>query len=171
MRDPLDRYYTPDDVARRCLELHTWMKGDVLEPHAGGGAFVRALAEHRDARVFVGDLDPDAPGLVAPGVEPAYVGSFLGHTGHYDWIVGNPPYRDAEAHVRHALKHADRVGFLLRLAFLESQRRRPLWEAHPPSGVWVLSKRPSFTQGGTDATAYGWFVWERGVVDTRLRWL
>lgn len=169
MRDALDRYYTPDDVARRCLELHTWISGEVLEPHVGGGAFVRALEPHRDARLTVGDMDPNAPGLeLAPR---SYVGDFLEHRGEYDWVIGNPPYKVAEAHVRHALHLADRVGFLLRLAFLESQRRRPFWNTHPPSGVWVLSRRPSFTGGSTDNSAYAWFVWERGEYDTRLRWL
>jgi hypothetical protein len=170
MRRELDRYYTPDTLARQCLELHTWIEGRVLEPHVGGGAFARALAEHKEAELTVGDIDPDAPGLALSN--RSYVGDFLEVTGGYDWVIGNPPYRHAELHVRHALRLATRVGFLLRLAFLESQRRRPLWNEHPPSCIWVLSKRPSFTSNNrTDATAYAWFFWEQGEYDTRVRWL
>jgi hypothetical protein len=38
--------------------------------------------------------------------------------------------------------------------------------------VHVLSRRPSFTGGGTDSAAYGWFVWRKGYVGSpRLGWL
>lgn len=80
-----------------------------------------------------------------------------------DWIVGNPPFTGAEAHVRMALREASvGVAFLLRLAFLESAARIPFWREHPAADVHVLSRRPSFTGSGTDSAAYGWFVWRRG---------
>jgi hypothetical protein len=154
MRRELDQYYTPDDVARKLVAKLPRIHGRVLEPHVGGGAFARALAGHD---LTCGDLDPSAPGL--PLGRRAYVGEFLDYQESHDWIIGNPPYRDAEAHVRHALKLAPRVAFLLRLAFLESVKRGDLWMNHPPAHVWVLQKRPSFTGGRTDSCAYGWFYW------------
>ena len=43
-RDKLDRYYTPDNVARACTARLTIPDGaTVLEPSVGGGAFVRAV--------------------------------------------------------------------------------------------------------------------------------
>ena len=92
-----------------------------------------------------------------------------------DWFVGNPPYNAAEEHVRHALGLAERgCAFLLRLAFLESIKRRQFWEEYPPSEVYVLDKRPSFTEDGkSDSAAYAWFVWhtDRPHQGARLDWL
>lgn len=163
-RITLDAYYTPDRLAVALVGLLPIGPGDVaLEPHAGGGAFVRAL-NAKGAGVFAGDVNRDAAGLAQ--ADFAVVGDFLdlddagpGVT----WIVGNPPYSDAEAHIRHALDITGRhVAFLLRLAILETKIRIPLWEEHPPRKVWVLSQRPSFTGNGkTDSCAYGWFWWDR----------
>lgn len=165
VRTGLDAYYTPDPVARACVDtLGNLRKLQVWEPHAGGGAFVRAL--HRaGAVVTASDIDPNAAGLC--GAPCSFVGDFLTYaladSPRPSWVVGNPPFSDAEVHVRHALAHATiGVGFLLRLAFLESAKRAPLWKEHPPAVVHVLTQRPSFTGGATDSAAYGWFVWQRG---------
>lgn len=80
-----------------------------------------------------------------------------------DLVVMNPPFTHAEAFVRHALHLVGdgHVFALLRLAFLEGITRAPLHRAHP-SDVFVLPRRPSFTGGGTDSSAYAWFGWGPG---------
>ena len=176
-RIPLDAYYTPDAVARACVAtLGRDASARCWEPHAGGGAFVRALCE-AGALVTASDINPDAPGLADPSAVASFVGDFLTYApvgdNAPDWIVGNPPFNDAEAHIRHALAHATvGVAFLLRLAFLETQIRYPFWTAHPPAEVYVFSRRPSFTGGKTDSCPYGWFIWRRGhTAPPRLGWL
>ena len=177
-RVALDAYYTPDDVARLCVsalpDAALPRDGEwALEPSVGGGAFVRALQARQPGAQVVGiDLDPAAPGLTL-GLD-ALVGDFtrvdLSAFPPPRLVYGNPPYREAEEHIRHALHvvrpdgpyPAGYVAFLLRLAMLESERRRPLWRDHPPIAVHVLARRPSFTGGGTDSAAYAWFVWRRG---------
>lgn len=156
-----DAYYTPDAVAVAIVRGLRLLRGTVvLEPSAGGGAFVRALVE-AGAIVTTIDIDPAAAGL-GQG-HAAAVCDFLRYRRRHSWIVGNPPFNDAEAHVRHALSLADGgVAFLLRLAFLESTKRAALWREHPPARVDVLSRRPSFTGGGTDSAAYAVFRWEAG---------
>jgi len=161
-RRKLDAYYTPDGVASACLGamLHRVGASDtMLEPSVGGGAFVRALRFQRPFAPIHGcDLNPGAEGLAA--CDTSSVGDFLDTSARYDWIIGNPPYAQAEAHVRHAIRLANKgVGFLLRLAFLEGRGRRSFWSELPASELHVLSRRPSFTDGGTDATAYAFFVW------------
>ena len=160
-RRPLDAYYTPANLARALVAtLPITQSCVVLEPHAGGGAFVDALLEvSSHAHAF--DIDPEAPGLTRNCKSMRVDFLSLGELAHVDWIVGNPPYRDAEAHVRQALKLAPNVAFLLRLAFLESTRRIPFWAEHPPYSVTVLAQRPSFIGGKTDSSAYGWFVWRQ----------
>lgn len=164
-RDHLDRYYTPPELAAVLVE-HLGIDSDdrVLEPHAGGGAFVAAVRHWAPgAHVTALDLDPSAVGLAT--ADAGIVCDFLGfrpRLARFDLVLGNPPYAEAEAHARHALRLAPRVAFLLRLAFLESKRRQPLWAEHPLAHVEVLAERPSFTADGrTDGCAYGMFLWDR----------
>lgn len=180
--DPLCRYYTPDalaeaicgiDAVRAILDAAEVDVVRALDPHAGGGAFVRALTR-RIPCVTALDIDPAAPAL---GMDiDCACEDFLAHRGRYDLVVGNPPFADAEAHVRHALSllsPGGRLVFLLRLAFLAGQARADaLWASISPKEVHVLSKRPSFTGGGTDSADYAVFVWEAGWTgETALRWL
>ena len=81
------------------------------------------------------DVDPEAPGLAWLQREQAgahtLVGDFLtlGFR-RRDWIIGNPPYIDAEAHLRRALGLSRHVVFLLRSSFAHSEGRIPLWRDH-----------------------------------------
>lgn len=183
-REVLDRYYTPDALALACiwaLPAPPSSPRAILEPSVGGGSFARAARKRwgYSPDLVCIDIDPEAPGLrQATG---AVVGDFAAWRPSalmaFDLVVGNPPYAHAEGHIRHAfaiVAPGGRVGFLLRLAFLESLTRRQFWKMHPPESVSVVTPRPSFTGGGTDASAYAWFVWrkERGVrVEPRLGWL
>lgn len=185
MRDALDRYYTPDPVAARCVAaLRIPAPSWVLEPSIGGGAFARAVGAYFFGTPIDGiDANPLAAGLGGLPVTRRRVGDFLAldplelRSRQYALIVGNPPYRDAEAHVRRALEIVQRggtVAFLLRIAFLASASRRPLWRQHPPSEVWILPERPSFTgDGKTDGADYAFFVWgpDAGSAPPRIGWL
>jgi hypothetical protein len=172
MRLKNDAYYTPDDVAARCVATLPQAMWSVWEPHVGGGAFVRAVRKHDPQATIMGsDIDPGAPGMAL--VDLQLVGDAMQHAPRVAWIVGNPPYSEAEEHVTHAIETST-VGaaFLLRLAFLESKGRYAFWRRHPPWIVHVLSTRPAFTGGKTDSAAYGWFVWLKGQqTQSRLGWL
>ena len=177
-RVTLDAYYTPDAVARACVAtIAADVRGaTVLEPHAGGGAFVRALLE-AGADTVASDINPEAPALVDElGTYGLHARDFIadGETWpDVGWVAGNPPFNEAEAHVRRALDLSTvGVAFLLRLAFLESAKRADFWREHPPAEVHVFTNRPSFTCGGTDSAAYAWFVWRAGWDrEPVLRWL
>lgn len=167
-RRALDAYYTPDDVALACVDalapLVSW-GASICEPSVGGGAFVRALRAWSVGSTIHGvDVDPAAPGLAL--CDSHTVRDFCDAWPlDQDWVVGNPPYKQAEEHVHHALKVA-RVGvaMLLRLCFLAGQGRYfRLWHAGsvPLHSVHILAARPSFTGSGTDATDYALFVWVR----------
>lgn len=122
-RDKLDRYYTPDGLAEACVAVLKIRPGCMAyDPHVGGGAFARALVKAGARAVFVSDIDPEAPGLVGGANEaPMCIDGVMG-IGCFDFlneaqlrareasaavklIVGNPPYKDAEAHVRAAIQH------------------------------------------------------------------
>lgn len=168
-RAPLDQYFTPDNVARACVDtLDLSAAKHIVEPSVGGGAFARAIrAIAPQARITGYDLDPNVEGAadcdlfivadwthVRPEVPP-------------DVILGNPPFNEAQAHVEHALSVARPggiVGMLLRLAFTEGIVRTPFWDKYRTSldAIFVFARRPSFMGGACDSCAYGWFVWRVG---------
>lgn len=87
---------------------------------------------------------------------------FFDWNGPTDLIITNPPFSLAAEFVDHACKNATTVFMLLRLNLLiPSIKRYEWWKSNPPVALYVLSKRPSFTGSGTDATDYAWFVWDK----------
>jgi hypothetical protein len=83
-------------------------------------------------------------------------------------IVTNPPYQLAERFVAHALDLCPRVVMLLRLAFLESERRTEILERSGLARVHLFRKRlPMMHRAGwagpraSSAIPFAWFVWQR----------
>lgn len=165
-----DAYFTPPALAAaivaRLVERGLLRPGmTVWEPHAGSGAFVRPLLL-AGARVHASDLDPASEGLRVAGVEALLTGWDATHGWPWpgerpDWIIGNPPFGDAEAHVRALLPVARYgVAFITRQSFTATAKRADLaarvWQS------WPISPRPSFTGGGTDAAEYNVLLWVNG---------
>ena len=70
-----------------------------------------------------------------------------------------------------------KVAMFLKLTFLEGRRRYDLFKSTPPIRVWVSSSRlkcamnGDFENTGGSATAYAWFVWEKGFQGyPEIRW-
>lgn len=173
-RDPLDRYYTPEGLAlqltrevRRRFFSKTGQKfpTTILEPSAGGGAFVRASRiVFPTSRIVSWDIDPEA---TSDKAAKHHTGDWLNAPPALDvqLVIGNPPYKHAQEFVERSIfevsEYGGVVAYLLRLAFLESRKRKPFFDKHPPAHVIVLSERPSFTTNGkTDGCAYGFFIWD-----------
>lgn len=165
-----DYYPTPDAVADRVVALCSGhaVSGEVLEPSAGSGAFVRAVRKWMPSAHITAVEPHQATDLFAAGAScwsRVSLEEFADER-RFSLIIGNPPYSLAEEHVRLCLgllATAGRLVFLLRLSFLESARRAALFRETPLSDVHVFSKRPSFTNDGkTDSAAYAVFVWTDG---------
>lgn len=186
-----DFYETPIELAEESIKTFAidfkYFPDKVLDPGCGNGIWGKAIDN-----VFF-------PNPVVFGVEVQKINAKYGE--HYseiynenylsgeldtvlndfDLCVGNPPYSLAEEFIRTSLSYLKPNGyvfFLLRLAFLESQKRyKGLFKEFPPKRVYVLSRRPSFfsTVGNrktTDATAYAMFLWKKGYKgSTDLKWL
>ena len=96
-------------------------------------------------------------------------------------IITNPPYRYAKEFVEHALEcvpEGFKVAMFLKLTFLEGKSRKELFLTAPPKTVYVLSSRlkcamnGEFDKTGSSATAYAWYVWEKGYTgDTVVKWI
>lgn len=83
-------------------------------------------------------------------------------------IVTNPPFSLAQQFVEHALALAPKVVMLLRLGFLESERRTPILDNGKLARVLVFKKRlPMMHRDGWDgpksssAMAFAWYIWDR----------
>jgi hypothetical protein len=83
-------------------------------------------------------------------------------------ICTNPPYRLATEFVEHALELCPRVLMLLRLSFLESRRRAPLFKSRKLVTVFQFVERlPMMHRDGwtgrraTSTVAYAWFYFDR----------
>lgn len=95
-------------------------------------------------------------------------------------IVTNPPYKYAQEFVEKALQiipEGHKVAMFLKLQFLEGKHRRVLFDAMPPKRVYVSTSRlkcamnGDFDSVGGSATAYAWFVWEKGFSgDPIIKW-
>jgi hypothetical protein len=161
-----DLYETPPAAVRALLAVETIPSGAIWECACGPGAIVRVLraAGHE---VWSTDLnhydspDQDQSGidfLLEHGSAPYYVGS----------IITNPPFRLGAEFVEHALELVPRVYMLLRLAFLESERRSAILDSGWLRRVHVFRNRlPMMHRAGWDgprassAMAFAWFVWDR----------
>jgi hypothetical protein len=145
VRNKQDFYPTPAwcvDLILKELNVpsgHVW-----FEPCVGDGTLYDKLPTPKDyAEIAKGRdyLDPKKPYLA-------------------DIIITNPPFSLAQEFLEKSLANASCTVYLLRLNFLGSQKRAAFWQQHPPTHLFVLSRRPSFTGNGTDATEYAWFVWD-----------
>ena len=109
---------------------------------------------------------------------------------NFEWtdIVTNPPYGLAKAFIERAFElRARKIAVLVRLDFLAGDKRcgrNTLFNVtHPPTTVFVLSRRPSMPPGELLAAGkveqkggqhdYCWIVWdnERESWPTEVRWL
>ena len=93
----------------------------------------------------------------------------------------NPPYMLANEFTAHALKLCPNVVMLLRLAFVELERRSPILDGAGLRRVFVFRKRlPMMHRDGwkgrkaNSGMAFAWFVWQRGYrghpITQRISW-
>lgn len=103
-----DAVMTPDALARQLVKA-IQPKGRVLEPCAGGGAFVRAmrLCSVRDVVTC----------------EIAEGSDFFAWHDHVDWIVTNPPWSQFARFLEHSLRVADHVAMLATVNHWWTKRR------------------------------------------------
>jgi hypothetical protein len=152
-----DAYYTPQWCVRRLLEVWKPTKGVLMEPAVGTGAIVAAIGDGFGPWLAY-DIRPEVVSIPHDFLE------MTSTSPQVTAVITNPPYCLAEEFVRHSRKQcpcADLV-FLLRIAFLASAGRLPLWRDLGTPDIYVLPNRPSFTGNGTDSADYAWFVWPPG---------
>jgi len=157
----LDLYETPA-VATEALLRAEPVPLCVWEPAAGRGAISRILRV-RGHDVISSDIY-DYGGL-------DFIGDFLAQKRlppDCDCIVTNPPFMHANEFVAHALDLAPTVIMLLRLGFLESERRTSILEDRGLHRVHIFRNRLPMIhrdqwQGrkASSAVPFAWYRWDR----------
>ena len=159
-----DLYETPVPAVSALLAVEP-LPHRIWEPACGCGAIVgvlRRACRHVIATDLVGWGCPDSTARLdflmtrraPPGVEA---------------ICTNPPFKNADDFVRHALTlNVAKVVMLLRLAFLESERRADILDGGQLARVHLFRKRLPFMhrhgydgpKNSSSAMPFAWFVWE-----------
>ena len=161
-----DFYATPPRAVEELLKLEHFSE-NVWEPCCGGGHISEVLIKHGH-KVLSTDLIDH--GFGCPGVD------FLAQSEPVDAdIITNPPYVQAQAFAEHAislLTDGHKAAMFLRLVFLATQARRPLFDKHPPARVYVASARFGCAKNGEfkvrpngelyypSSVDYAWLIWE-----------
>ena len=175
-REENDYYATDPQALRNFLDASKddlELTNNVWEPACGEGNLSRVLIE-REHYVLSTDLVDRGYGVCM---------DFL--TGdHWAWngdILTNPPYKLAQKFIEKSLEMIKRrryAIFLLRIQFLEGQKRKKFFEEYPPKFVYVHSARIGIWKNNDqekysgNALCFAWFVWEKGYNgDTITRWI
>ena len=158
----LDLYETPAAATEALLQVEQ-LPFRIWEPACGRGAIVNVLraAGHRVIASDIAFYDPTHFAGRDFLLEPL--------PPQYEAIITNPPYQLAEEFVAHSLDICPLVIMLLRLAFLESERRRAILEDRGLARIHVFrNKLPMMHRDGWEGRkaasnmAFAWFVWSRG---------
>lgn len=159
-----DLYETPAVAVESLLRIER-LPHSIWEPACGPGAIARVLRQHGHDVLATDLVD------YASTDQNAARRDFLLEQSlpcGIEAIVTNPPYKNSLEFVRHALNLCPKVIMLLRLAFLESDRRTPILDNGTLARVHVYRKRlPMMHRAGWEGRkansgmAFAWFIWER----------
>jgi len=166
-REIQDFYRTPAYATKELLKKEKF-SGSIWECACGDGAISELLPKEN----LIISTDLYDRGYGQPSI------NFLETFKQVNNIITNPPYKQAEQFLIHSFDCADhKIAMLLKLNFLEGQKRHGLFKQYPPKTIYVFSKRLSFDKGndqgrGSGLLAYTWMVWEKAYSgDPIVKWI
>lgn len=165
-------YYATEPAATEWLLKFEQFSGPILEPACGEGHISEVLIR--------GGYNVTSRDIIDRGYGEVADFLFFNNEKWQGDIVTNPPYSLAQQFIEKALSMVDdghKVAMFLKLQFLEGKGRGQLFDEQPPVRVWVSRSRlkcainGDFEHVGGSATAYAWFVWEKGFKGyPEIRW-
>ena len=175
-----DFYETPADGVTRLLDrsdLAPSTNALIWECAAGRGAISNVLTE-RGYTVHSTELRDR--GFGETGVD--FLKSERPETNGRPLIIfTNPPFKYAISFIERSLEllnDGESCYFLLRLSFLEGQKRKAFFEKWNPEFVAGVGKRITCNRNGSEqmsnsgAVAFAWFKWTKGYIGkTTVEWI
>lgn len=155
-----DFYSTEPFIIESLLKKEQFDKR-ILEPACGNGAISEVLKKHNYI-VFSCDKYEHGYGEICDFFDLFY---FPGD------IITNPPFTISLDFILHALEvvqEGSRIAMLLRLQFLEGQKRfEKLFLNNPPYKIYIFVKRQNCYKNGIEvkqssSVTYAWFIWLKG---------
>lgn len=185
-------FYATDPKAVYKLLLKYSINGtDILEPCIGNGNIVNSIKQfYRNNHFNITGID-----IVDRGYPNTIVHDYLTWETNkkFDCIITNPPYSLAKEFVEKSMTLLndgyDNDGYsngqlimFLKIQFLESEKRKALFEKYPPKYIYVFRNRMATWNNGEPLDCNGkkwattmchaWFVWEKGsTTEPIVRWL
>jgi len=157
-REKDDFYPTPKYAVKELLKREIF-NGNIWECACGEGDI---------SEVFLKEgFDVKSTDLINRGF--GEVGNFFETDFVADNIVTNPPYKYALEFVNEAKKKStSKIAMFLKTVFLESEKRRTMFEdkEFPLKTVYQFSKRVTLYKNGvkmknSGMIAYAWYVWDK----------
>lgn len=155
-----DFYETPACATAALLRVEA-ITGPIWEPCCGRGAIAKVLRAN-GFDVWATELREEAY------ADTARVDFLMERQTWIGSIVTNPPFKLADQFVRHALLLCPQVYMLLRLAFLESERRSDILDSGWLKRVYVFRNRlPMMHRDGwtgpraSSSIPFAWFCFDR----------
>lgn len=146
-RADLDYYATDPRAVMELLKRESF-SNDILEPACGGGHISDVLKCYGYYVKSVDIIKRDYNGQFETA-------DFLQRRETWDGdIITNPPYKYAAEFVQHALEiigDRQKVAMFLKLTFLEGEKRRALFQQHPPRKIYVFTNRINCALNGNAA--------------------
>lgn len=183
-REINDFYATPDIAVEPLIEYletnYPNLYDEVIwEPACGKGHISEALI-NAGFKVISSDL-------IDRGYSSATCGekfNFLKTSTPTDYnIITNPPYKYSQEFVEKSIEILQKgklCCMLMKLTFLEGNKRYEMFQKYPPKHLLVFSNRINCALGGDfkttpkhgGAVAYGWYIWEKGFTGkTTIDWI
>jgi hypothetical protein len=167
--DGVDYYATPEWATEELIKREKF-EGLILEPCSGAGAISKVL-ERNSYNVISSDIREDDHIYGEKGIDLLEIKSTVAKN-----IITNPPFFMATEAVEKSLElipDGGKVAMILKIQFLEGQKRYKFFQETPLRRVYVFCKRVVFwnelmqvddgnrsQHGGT--ICFAWYVWEKG---------
>ena len=118
-KDLLDRFYTPVDVAKKCVELLKLSEYDcIIEPSAGTGNFLKAIIPYN---AYSFDLAPNCKDMEIEQADWFKVDKNRFSSYKNILVLGNPPFGQQNSlavnFFNEAAKFCNTIAFILPLSF------------------------------------------------------
>jgi hypothetical protein len=174
-----DFYCTPPQATKDILDREI-LKGNILEPACRNGMISNIIKEYYPNSEII-STDLIDRGFGTGGID------FLTYSYNkkFDNIITNPPYSLGKEFVEKSLDILNNNGkiiMFLKIQFLESSKRRKLFETNPPKYIYVYTNRMATWNNGSSVDEKGkpwattmchaWFVWYKGFKgDPSIKWI